>query len=528
MIRGAGGFIFLLSHELRLMLRIGVDPSRKHGRALMLFFAALLLFTGYFVATWIAPLTPSFEPLFLTVASIMIATTTTLMLGHALIAVTDAIYTRGDLDLLLSSPFSSWTVLTVRTLGVVMRVGGTYFVLLAGVSFWLLVFGAFRWLSPLAALFGLALWSTAAGIVLAMAMFATIGPRATRITAQITGALVGASIFLLFQLQNLDPANRRGDRWAALAQQLTQIEAPSDHPLFLPARAFLGDPQALAIWTGGAIVAFTLVTLWFSRRFVRDAAAVVGAGRKKRVSLKPAKPMRGGVTASVLRKELRLIVRDPVLLSQVLMQLIYLVPLVLVMGGGALRSGEISGGFVGVVGAALAVIGASLAGALAWVTISAEDAPDLVSAAPVDRAAIERGKVLAASAPVILIALAVGLLIAPFAPLGTFFLVLGVSAAAVSAALIGLWHQEPGTRKDFRRRPRATFAAQFGQFLSAAAWSAATGLAAAGGFVAPLAIFPALVALGLLAALHESRRPDDATIPAVVPVSTKKPRRKSA
>ena len=58
-----------------------------------------------------------------------------------------------------------------------------------------------------------------------------------------------------------------------------------------------------------------------------------------------------------------------------------------------------SGGPTGKVGVAftpaLVVIAAQLAGALSWIALSAEDAPDFLATAPIARSAIERGKVAA-------------------------------------------------------------------------------------------------------------------------------------
>ncbi len=61
------------------------------------------------------------------------------------------------------------------------------------------------------------------------------------------------------------------------------------------------------------------------------------------------------------------------------------------------------GGPTGTVGVAFApalvVIAAQLAGALSWIALSAEDAPDFLAAAPVARSAIERGKIASIGQP---------------------------------------------------------------------------------------------------------------------------------
>lgn len=504
MIRAFGGFFFLLAHEVRLMFRIARDRQRKGAWIVLLLLAGVLLATGYFAAWGLSMVSPSLSrPLLITVTAV-IAPLAAFMFGHALIAVTDAIYTRDDLDLLLSSPFSPWTVLVVRMLGVALRVGGTYLVMLSGIAVWLVVFGAYRWLSPLAGTLGLALISTAFGILVALALFYAIGPRATRRAAQVLGTLIGASFFIYFQIHNLsggDPSTR----WRAVGEFLKRLDLPATSPFLLPARAFMGDAPSLAIWTAAAILIFAGATYLFASRFVDNAAAVLALGPKRKKDAGKIRPMRGGAIASVVRKEFRLIGRDPVLLSQILLQIIYLVFPLAYLFYRSLSGGEgPSGVMIAVLAGVFAALGSSIAGALAWIVISAEDAPDLVAASPVSRGSVEVGKVLAASLPVILGAAAAMGGLAFLAPKPALWTFVGVSAAALSATLIGLWHQRPGSRKDFRRRPGASWSSMLGQGMTAMAWSTATSLAAAG--LAIVAIIPAIIALGLLAALHESRR----------------------
>lgn len=503
MIRSFGGFFFLLSHELRLAFRTRKDGQRGARMALLALLGLLLLGVGWTVAKLLAQFEPLLTPPVLLAMSAAILFVSTLMIGHALIAATDAVYTRGDLDLLLSSPFSPWTVMTVRALAIAVQVATTYVVMISGVLISLAVLGAWKWLAIGPALIGLALLMTGGGLVIAMTLFATIGPRATRVAAQVIGALVGASIFLAFQSQQLVARENRADVMRDLFDRVAGIDMPASSPLFLPARAFLGDPQALMIWTGGGALFFSLAAFWFSRRFTSDAAAVLALGPKRRAFTARTKAIRGGVMVSLMRKEWRLIARDPVLLSQILLQLIYMAPLVFILVRSS-GDGEMHAGMFGLMAGAITAISASLGASLAWITVSAEDAPDLVAAAPVERRVIERGKLMAAAAPVILLAAVAAIAIARIDPFAGLWTILGATAAAVSAGYVGIWHQEQGARKDFRRRPRASWTAQLGQSFVAIGWAGAAGLAAGG--LAPIAIIPAIIALGILLALGESRR----------------------
>src|ERR671931_212086 len=89
------------------------------------------------------------------------------------------------------------------------------------------------------------------------------------------------------------------------------------------------------------------------------------------------------------RKEWTLLKRDPWLLSQTLMQVLYLLPPALLLW----RSfGEGDGALVLLV-PVLVMAAGQLAGGLAWLAISGEDAPDLVATAPVPPRQIVQAKV---------------------------------------------------------------------------------------------------------------------------------------
>ena len=69
-----------------------------------------------------------------------------------------------------------------------------------------------------------------------------------------------------------------------------------------------------------------------ARSSAADAAAISGLGARKRRAARPVRAMRSGVMSTLVNKEWRLLRRDPLLLSQILMQLFYLIPLFLVFG----------------------------------------------------------------------------------------------------------------------------------------------------------------------------------------------------
>jgi ABC-2 type transport system permease protein len=201
-------------------------------------------------------------------------------------------------------------------------------------------FGHPEWLSAPVLVGGLALLAAAAGLWLAMGLFATLGPQRTRTVSQVLSAFTGAAFFLATQLRSWLPAEqaaairRQTDAWAA-----SPAFAP-DSPLIWPARAFLGGlGPAVAIAIVSAAV-FGATTSILGRRFAANAAA--GAGRES-----GARKAKGGAGAfsrgafrATVRKELRLLGRDPALMSQVLLRLLYLLPLLLLL----LRDADDRGG----------------------------------------------------------------------------------------------------------------------------------------------------------------------------------------
>ena len=159
--------------------------------------------------------------------------------------------------------------------------------------------------------------------------------------------------------------------------------------MWWPARAALGDLTALGAVLGSSLVLLGGAIVIFSARFGHHAiaassVAVTGARQAQRSGFRRFSPQR------VLRqKEWTLLLRDPWLMSQTLMQILYLLPPALLLW----RSyGEGTGALIVLV-PVLVMAAGQLAGGLAWLAISGEDAPDLVATAPILARHIMRAKV---------------------------------------------------------------------------------------------------------------------------------------
>jgi ABC-2 type transport system permease protein len=186
-------------------------------------------------------------------------------------------------------------------------------------------------------------------------------------------------------------------------------------------------------------------------------------------------------------KEWRLLQRDPWLLSQTLMQILYLLPPALLLW---INFGDSAGALVVVV-PVLVMAAGQLAGGLSWLAISGEDAHDLVVTAPVHPRAVLVAKIEAVLAVIALVLLPLLLVMAftsPFAAMVTAFC---AALSAGSATAIQLWFRVVAKRSMFRRRQVASRAATLSEAFASIMWAGTGALLAAQSW---LALAPAFVA----------------------------------
>jgi ABC-2 type transport system permease protein len=136
-----------------------------------------------------------------------------------------------------------------------------------------------------------------------------------------------------------------------------------------------------------------------------------------------------------------------------------------------------------------------LSGGLAWLAISGEDAPDLVSSAPVSARDLLRAKIEAVMGGVAIVFAPFALTLALISPLDALVTALCIAAAAASATAIQLWFRTQARRSHFRRRQTSSRVATFAEAFSSIAWAGAGALGAAGTW---LALLPGVCALGVV------------------------------
>jgi ABC-2 type transport system permease protein len=493
--------LWLLAHELRLAWRGFLAGRKGRGPGALIAFVilgGLIVAGGVAMGLALRGQDVPIIPLAVVLVDLALAVILTLMLSGTLAGAADALYERGDLDLLFSSPLSPRRVLFVRALGLAVNAGLWFMipaVLLLTPS---IVLGHPAWLGVFVVLAAAALGASGVGLLLAMALFALIGPRRTRTVAQVMAALIGAAFFLASQYRNLMGEKASESLFARIAMDAKdgRIQPP---PLAdLPLRAALGEPLPLLILVAVGVGLFLFASWVLGRRFADAAAATQGAETRKGAK-GPTRAFAAGPFQATVRKELRVISRDAALLSQVLLRVLYMLPLALVLARSATH---MSVWALAGPAAAVTFLAGQVAGSLVWITVSAEDTPDLLAIAPAPMSVLSQAKLVAALLPVaVLLAIPIGVL-AWYAPLAGLWTAIGSALTAWSSGLIGVWHQKPGKRADFRRRRTGSLLATFAELIVAALIGGATALAVAGWLV--WALLPLIVAGALMMALRRT------------------------
>ena len=482
----------LIRHEWRLTIRgfmsasrgrgASAKPKKRIGRKRFIFnivLAAVFLHAiGLFAL--VLPRQWGDNTLSRTIAVGAMLLLFTLMLSAAMSRIVSAFHERRDLDLLLAAPISPMLILAIRAVTVVVAVSAMFAIFIFPIANVGVASGHW-WMARLYPLVLLmATTATALALALTGALVRMIGVRRARIGLQIFSALVGASFYLISQAQNFFPDGMR-QRVMSLFVGAVRSDARFGPIAFL-LRIAAGDALAWLAFAAGSLSLF-VAALWFTRtRFFEVAQIPEATGRviaplRSKVDRRIAHGFSRSPFAALVGKEWRLILRAPQLLSQILLQLLYLLPLLFVAfardGGRLSWSGPAAA--AGVVGLA-----GTLATSLAWLTVCAEDAADLLAGSPRPRALILGSKLFAATVPPIAIVTMIAIGTMRRSPGDAAIVwIFGVLACA-SAAILAAAVPGSGKRSDFQRRHQGRGLFAFVEALQFLLWSAAAGSAVAG------------------------------------------------
>jgi ABC-2 type transport system permease protein len=495
--------VWLAGHELRLGWRDWVslmtaghrNRARTAAIALIVFGAFMHLFAYWIVAGYADASVASDTATLVGITGTLVLSWS-LLLSQAMESVTRAFYARSDLDLILTSPVSARKVFAVRMVRIAAAAVMIAVLLAAPFINVVAMRGGSRWLAAYGVVAAMGAVATAAALALTIALFRLVGAKRTRLIAQIVAAVIGAAFVIGLQIAAIFSSGSIS-RFAALQSDWMLAHAPDTSSAFWwPAHAMLGDRRALVAVVVFGFGLLGLAIALFSRRFGDHALAAAGVSntvvRQRRWSL----TFRRRSPARVLRqKEWTLLTRDPWLISQTLMQILYLLPPAVLLWV-TFRSG--AGSYVVLIPVVVMAAG-QLAGGLAWLSISGEDAPDMVASAPITAGRILRAKIEAVMGMIALVFAPIAAVLAFDSLFAAAVAALGILTAAAAATLIQICFRTQAKRSQFRRRQTSSRIATFAEAFSSIAWAATSALAAAGSWAA---LGPALIALFILAGVR--------------------------
>jgi ABC-2 type transport system permease protein len=486
-------------HEIRLAWRewlammAGGRRRRKSAIIALLIFGAFLHVPAYAVVGRFADLQAPLDKSSLIVMSATILLAWALMLSQAIESVTRVFYARADLDLIMSSPVKLANIFSVRIAAIALTVTGMALLFSTPFVDVLVIGGGTRWLAAFGVVIAIGLSAAAAAIGLTVLLFRLIGPVRTRLVSQILAAVIGAGFIIALQIAAILSYGTLS-RFAVLTSDTAASLAPDlDSFVWWPAHAAFGDGEALLLLIAASLVLLGITMVVFAPRFADTIVSITANAttvtrRPRRTAFRD-----GSRQQALRRKEFLLLWRDPWLLSQSLMQLLYLVPPALMLW----RSFSDSSAAIILITPVIVMAAGQLAGGLAWLTISGEDAADLVATAPIPPSRVLRAKI-----EVVLIA--IGAVFAPFVVALAFVSALqavvtagGIIIATISAAAIQLWFRVQAKRSQFRRRQTSSRIATFAEAFCSIGWAATSALVLA----IPIAgIISGLLTAGALAA----------------------------
>jgi ABC-2 type transport system permease protein len=414
-----------------------------------------------------------------------------LMISQAMESMTRAFYARADLDLILASPVAAERLFAVRIGTVALSVAGMALPLAGPFINMLAWRGGAHWLAAYGVIPAMGATAAALAVLATAALFRLIGPKRTRFIAQIIAAVIGAAFVIGLQVAAILSYGTLSQGSVLQSDAFTALLPAADSVVWWPARAVLGDARALVVLLALGFAALAAAIAVVAPRFGAYAVAAASAestpsARAQRPSaLRAASPRR-----ALRRKEWILLRRDPWLVSQTLMQMLYLLPPALMLWKSF--AAQSPGGALNLLVPVLVMAAGQLAGGLAWLTISGEDAPDLVATAPIPARFVLRAKIEAVLG-VIAVVFAPLIVVLAFASLRHALLTLaGIVAASASATAIQLWFRTQAKRSQFRRRQVSSRVATFAEAFSSIAFAATAAIAA---IDVSLAIAPGVIAV---------------------------------
>jgi ABC-2 type transport system permease protein len=494
----AGTAVWFAQHEWRLAWRDWLSMitagRRERLRVVGIGIVVFIVFM-HFVAYWMvgryADAAIDKQTLLAITATMLLSWM--LMISQAMESITRAFYARSDLDLILASPVDSDKLFGVRIVTIALATTMMALPLAAPFIDVLIIRGGWRWLGAYGLIIAMGAAATALAVGLTVILFRLLGAKRTRFVAQVVAAIIGAAFVIGLQIAAILSYGTISR--TALLQSGTVLALAPDARSFVwwPARAALGDGIPLVVVLMMSLAFLVAAVAFVAPRFGAYAIAASGIGQGNVVRARR-NAFRGRTTprSALRRKEWILLRRDPWLMSQTLMQMLYLVPPALMLW----RSFDRGNGALQLVVPVLVMAAGQLAGGLAWLAISGEDAPDLVATAPVPRRFILQAKIEAVLGAVTIIFAPLVAALAIASPWHALIAGAGIAIGAAAATAVQFWFRSQAKRSQFRRRQVSSRLATFAEAFSSISWAATAAVATASLWLAAAPAVMALLVLG--------------------------------
>jgi ABC-2 type transport system permease protein len=402
----------------------------------------------------------------------------TLLLSGTIASSVEALFERGDLDLLVSSPLDSKVIFAARALSVALKtfIGSLALILLAVIAG--LILGIWQILGLIPLLAAISLIASAFGMLLTLGLVRLIGARRAKTVAQVLSAVVGAAIYLSSQSFRFLGDSSTTSGIAGWLVKLFRGNVDTSSLWWLPAKAAFLDPIGTI-----AMLALGAVLLWFTTNLVHNTfilgtqTATTGGGKRlmatSPTSSKPVK-FASGLTRIVMNKEWRLIARDPYLISQLGLQMLYLLPAIFVFWQpGNTKFSMFGSSFTSyAINVFIVMLGGTLISRLTQIIVAGEEAPELLAMSPAGGENLRWIKFAGVLIPTVLL----------FSPLLVLIVVknmhplvglLGFFGTVLSLGILQVWTAKPQPRADLmKRNGRSDFLTGLIQALITFAWLA--------------------------------------------------------
>src|SRR3984885_10861289 len=441
----AGSAVWFARHESRLAWRYFVSMMtagrRTRARKIAIGFAVFVIVMhaiAYSVVGGYATAPVDRQLLIGITASLLLSWL--LMISQAMESMTRAFYARADLDLILASPVAAERFFAVRIGTVALSVAGMALPLAGRFINMLAWRGGAHWLGAYGVIPAMGATAAAFAVLATAALFRLIGPKRTRFVARIIAAIIGAAFVIGLQGAAILSYGTLSQASELHLHVWLALMPGEDSVLWWPAYAVLGDVRALIVLLALAFAALAAAILIVAPRFGAYAVAVAAASADAAPSARARRPsaLRAASPRRALRrKEWILLRRDPWLVSQTLMQMLYLLPPALMLWRSF--AAQSPSGALNLLVPVLVMAAGQLAGGLAWLTISGEDAPDLVATAPIPPGFVLRAKIEAVLAVITVVCAPLIAVLAVASPWHAMLTLAGVVAASASANAIQLW-----------------------------------------------------------------------------------------